>query len=107
VSTDLMTERPTECLAPMTDLMGALNSEGIVPASITCEWRHTDQTHPYVNVWLRYRTDLERLAKRLGLRVESGVRVIGQRHYWTKGDGPGVLLQCVSLPHHDDFGGDA
>lgn len=104
---DVLTEQPAACLTPVADLMAALVEECIVPASITAEWRHTDQTHPYVNVWLRYRTDLERLAQHLGLRVESGVRTIGQRHYWTKGDGPGVLLQCVSLPHHDDFGGAA
>lgn len=102
---DLLTTAPDKCLAPVVDLMAVLTETGIVPASITCEWRHTDRPHPYVNVWLRYRTDLETVAKHLGLRVESGVRMPGQRHYWTKGDGPGVLVQCVSLPHHEDWEG--
>ena len=101
--TDLLATAPDECLAPVVNLLAVLTETGIVPASITCEWRHTDRTHPYVNVWLRYRSDVEAAAKRLKLRVESAVRVPGQRHYWTKGDGPGVLLQCVSLPHHDDW----
>lgn len=105
---DLLTAEPQTCLEPVTALLAVLNDEGIVPASITVEWRHTDRTHPYVNVWLRYRSDLERIAPLLGLRVESGVRVPGQRHYWTKGDGPGVLLQAVSHRHHDDYAdGDA
>jgi hypothetical protein len=52
---------------------------------------------------MRYRTDLERVAARLALRVEMQRRQIDQRHYFTKGDGPGVLLQCISHPHHDDW----
>lgn len=100
---DLLTEAPAECLAPVVELLSVLTATGAVPASITVEWRHTDRPHPYVNVWLRYRTDLEKVAAALGLRVESGVRVPGQRHYWTKGDGPGVLLQAVAHRHHDDW----
>lgn len=100
---DLLTDDPAACLDPVQALVGALLVEGIVPASINVEWRHTDRTHPYVNVWLRYRTDLERVATRLGLRVESTVRVVGQRHYSTKGDGPGLLLQAVSHRHHEDW----
>ena len=102
---DVLTEKPGECLSPMVELLAALSSEGIVPASITCEWRHTDQTHPYLNVWLRYRTEFERLANRLGLRIESAVRTADSRRYWTKGDGPGVLLQCLSQRHHEDYEG--
>lgn len=102
---DLLTEAPTECLAPVVDLMSTLTGTGVVPASITVEWRNTDRHHPYVNVWLRYRTDLEKVAAALGLRVESAGGPVGQRRYWTKADGPGVLLQAMSFRHHDDWEG--
>ncbi len=104
---DVLAADPQACLAALTDLVGLLNDNDIVPAAINVEWRHADRPHPYLNVWLRYRTDLEVMAAAAGLRVESGVRAIGQRHYWTKADGPGFLLQAVSYPHHDDWvGGD-
>lgn len=94
-------------LATLSGLVDALAACDVTPASVTAEWRYTDQSHPYVNVWLCTRSDLEAVAAELGLRVESGVRVVGQRHYWTRGDGPGALLQAVSFPHHDDYEGAA
>lgn len=100
---DLLTEAPNECLAPVVELPSVLTASGVVPASINVGWQHTDRTHPYVNVWLRYRTDVETVAKALGLHVESRPVVVGQRHYWTKGNGPGVLLQAMSFRHHEDW----
>lgn len=100
---DLLTSDSSACLAPLGNLHAVLSDECVVPASINVEWRHTDRTHPYLNVWFRYRTDLQRVAKRLGLGVETRKRTTDQRHYFTKGDGPGALLQCISYPHHDDW----
>lgn len=101
--TDVLATEPEQCLASLSELVAALSDEGIVPASIVVEWRYTDQPHPYLNVWLRYRTDLEKLARRMGLSDEERVHMVGQRHYFTKGAGPGPLLQAVSFPHHDDW----
>lgn len=99
---DLLTEQPTECLAPVRDLLDALTDLGITPASLTVEWRFTNQTQPYINCWIRYRTEFERLTEHLKLKTDSAVRVIGQRHYFTRGD-KGPLIQCVSFPHHEDW----
>lgn len=105
-----MTANPETCLQPLANLLATLTAEGIVPASLHTDWPHTTPEQPHTTVHLRYRTDLERLATTLGLRVESatkgGYRHGDQQHYWTKGDGP-MLLQAVSYPHHHDWNGPA
>lgn len=98
---DLLTENPAECLAPVRDLLDALTDLGITPASLHAEWRYTTQTEPLIVCSLRYRTEFERLTKRLKSKTGDRVDQPGQHRYFTTGKGP--LIQCVSFPHHDDW----
>lgn len=98
---DLLTEMPSECLAPVIELLSTLDALGVTPASINVEWRFTDQTNPYLHCWLRYRTEFERLTAALKVKTSSRSPMKGQRLYSSEGNGP--LIQCMSFAHHDDW----
>ena len=91
-------------VVPVESLLTLLAALEVVPASLRVEWSFTDQERPRpeVLVWLRSRTDFERVAGALGLRTASAA---GRNHrkLWTTADRPAPLIQCASFPHHDDY----
>ena len=89
-------------LEPVTSLLSTLAELDVTPSSLRVEWPFTDEDRPDVVLWLRTRTDFERITKSLGLRTTSAAGV-GHRKFWTTADRPAPLVQCASFPHHDDY----
>lgn len=87
--------------ADVRRVLAVLAEHRIKPASMHVDWAHTADEPTYVNVWVRYRTEVEAVAASLGRKVRRRTVVTGQRHYSTEDTGP--LVQAMSFPHHHDW----
>ena len=79
---------------------------GIDPLHFQADGARPTDRRPNVSVWCRYRTDFETVCARMKLKpVERRYVQHGQRHWYAERDTDTtrLLVQCVSLQHHDDW----
>ena len=93
-------------LPALQQLIGLLVDHDITPLHLHADSIATEQPRASLTLWTHTRTEIERLAAVMGCKtVEKTGRGRGEREFWFQtslGD-VSLLVQCVSLPHHDDW----
>lgn len=93
-------------IAAVKDLVDLLARLGLDPLHLHIDGARPLDSRPNVRLWLRHRTDFERVVTELGLRpterryVQSGQR---EWHAERDDDRTRLLVSCVSFEHHPDW----
>ena len=87
-------------------LVDLLHGLGIDPLHLHIDGRKVDDLRPNTRLWLRHRTDIERVRQALGIKAKERAGHGPKQREWCAekdDDGQRLLVQVVSLPHHPDW----
>lgn len=93
-------------LPALQHLLGLLVEHDITPLHLHADSVATENPRASLSLWTHTRTEIEVLAAALGCKAaEKTAHARDQREFWfhTTLTGVSLLVQCVSMPHHDDW----
>lgn len=93
-------------LPALQQLISLLVDHDITPLHLHADSVATEHPRASLTLWTHTRTEIERLGAALGCKpAERTGRGREDREFWfqTSLGEVSLLVQCVSLPHHDDW----
>ena len=93
-------------LPALQQLVALLVDHDITPLHLHADSVATEQPRASLTLWTHTRTEIERLAAALGRTpAERTGHGRAGREFWfqTSLGEVSLLVQCVSMPHHDDW----
>lgn len=101
-----MSELDLPSITEVKAVVDLLADMEIDPLHLHVDGRRPMDSRPRITLWMRHRTDFMAVCDRIRVKPQERIaRTPGQREWFAEADtlARQLLIQCVSLVHHDDW----